>query len=285
MKTRAVILGVGAPNRCKNGEATQCGIALCGNLGLFRIYPFKVNSGVKVWTICDIDAEPSASDSRFESWKLKSIVVVGRVESRDERASILDACILNHGNEDAIDFQNKNRASIAIVRPQINYPYVTRGEFHDFDGVSETSDAWIYCQREYPHKPYLNWTSPYGKEHYSHIVSHEAYEWLRKEPTRPHALFDNMNLINPDYMNWIVLGNMKNRRNVWVVVHVHRLKAPVNAFMPHYFAGASGKGSDWPYSIQEAASAKRAESPQMDLPFTISDTFTTKTRGNMAMAI
>jgi hypothetical protein len=277
-------LGVGAPNRCKNGEATQCGIALCESLGLFRIYPFKVHSGVKVWSICDIEAEPSAGDNRFESWKLKSIAAVGKIENRDERAALLDACVLNHGNADAIDFQNEKRASIALIKPEINYPYIARGEFSDPDDIDQSSDAWIYCQKEYPHKPYVNWTSPYGKEHYSHLVAHEAYEWLRKEPTKPHQLFDNMNLINPDYINWVLLGNMKNRRNVWVIVHIHRLKAPVNYFMRHYFADASGRSANWPYSIQEAAIAKRAESPQMDLPFTTSDTFQTKTRGSMAMA-
>lgn len=280
MKAMGLIIGKGAPNRCKDGSATMCAIALTKELGLIRIYPIRIEHKVRVWDWVDIEAEPSKTDNRRESWKLTSINVIGAISDRDEKAAILDACILRSSNIDPIDYQDESRSSIAIVRGEIFYPYITWGQLEQPPENYESEDAWITCQVEYAHKPYVHWKSHAGKKHHSHIVAHEAYEWMRHEPTKPHSLFDNMKLINPDYMNWFVLGNMKNRRNVWVIVHVHRLKMPVNFFMQHSFAAQAGKGLDWPYSKQEAENAKRAEDPQMSLIFTTGDT-DQLTHGNM----
>lgn len=285
MKTNGIILGKGAPNRCKDGSATMCAIMLTPDLGLIRIYPIRVQDGVKVWSRVEINAEASNTDNRRESWKLKGIRVTGKIEDRTEKAAILDRCVLKSGTSDPIKYQDSIRSSIAIVRGDIESAYVQWGQLEQQPDNYECEDAWISCQVEYAHKPYLHWRSHAGKEHRSHIVSHEAYEWIRKRPTQPHALFDNMQLMNPDYIHWLVLGNMKNRRNVWVMVHAHRLKAPVNASIGFYSEAMTGKSEGWPYLRQEAENAKRAEDPQLPLMFTTSDTTRKNIRGSIATAI
>lgn len=285
MKTKAIIIGVGAPNRCKNGDSTQCAIALSEEFGLFRIYPLRVGS-VKTWSEVSIEAGQNPKDSRVESWKLHDVRTTGRViDDRGERAAILDDCVLVSGHEDPIKYQNDNRASVAVIRPEIESAFISRGEFDEPPDQVESEDAWIYCQKESPYKPYIYWRSHTGKEHTSHIVAHEAYEWLRKEPTRPHCLFDNMALMNPDYIYWFVIGNMKDRRNVWVIVHVHRMKKPINYFIAHSYAGRSGGNAAWPYSRQEAENVKRAEDRQMSLMFTTDGISRDGNRGNTTIAI
>lgn len=279
-------MGVGAPNRCKDGSSTQCAIGLSSEIGLFRVYPIKVGAGIKTWAECIVDASQNPKDSRIESWKVNSIEPTGLVvKEKDERAAILDSAVLYSGHNDPVDYQNEHRASIAIVRPDVEYGFISKGDLEAPPDYSESEDAWIYCQKESPYKPYVFWRSHTGKRHQSHLVAHEAYEWLRKEPTRPHCLFDNVALMNPDYLYWFVLGNMKDRRNVWVIVHIHRMKKPVNYFIGHYFAEKGGAKGAWPYSTQEAANVKRAEDPQMSLMFTTDDTSGIYTHGNMKIAI
>lgn len=286
MKTKGIIIGIGAPNRCRDGLSTQCAIGLSKDIGLFRIYPIKVNTGVSVWSECNIDAIQNPKDGRAESWKVQSISATGnKITDPHEKASMLDDCILLSGDNDPIDYQNKNRASVAVIKPDLESGFISRGDLEQPPEYTESEDAWIYCQKESPYKPYISWRSHIGKQHKSHLVAHEAYEWIRKNPIRPHALFDNMHFINPDFDHWFVMGNMNNRRNVWVVVHVHRIKRPINYSMLHYFADHNGKTGAWPYLKKEAENVKRVEDRQMSLMFITEDISTADNLGNMKIAI
>ena len=268
MILRALILGKGAPNRCRDGTATLCAIALTRELGLIRIYPLHVEQrGVRVWSVCDLSLEPSRSDSRRESWKVLAAQPVGFVDDRADRAAILHACLLPEDVGDPIAHQNTARASVAVVPALVTAQIVERGACNEVPDAGETGDSWVMCQRESAHKPLIRWRAPNGSGHESHVVSQEVYEFIRQNPTDPARVFSNLQLTNPDYGHWLVIGNMRDRRNVWVVVHVHRMKLPVVPSSGHWFASAPLGNPGWPYWSQQAAAVRRAEEPQMALPF------------------
>ncbi|MBP7831074.1 MAG: hypothetical protein KA248_14280 [Kiritimatiellae bacterium] len=265
MQTKAVILGMGAPNRCRDGRATMCAIALSREYGLIRIYPLRVGGpDVRVWSVCELEAEPTSKDTRKESWRLLNIHLVGAIERREHRADILSRCLLQSAGADPVEFQNRSNLSVAVVEGSLEAAIMSRGEGQEPPNCGE-ADSWIHCQKESPLKPMLRWRSAAGACHESHIVSREAYEFLRKFPLDASRLFTNYQVFNPEYRHWLVLGNMKNRRNVWVVVHIHRMKLPVRSESGHEFSVLQGAG--WPYWNHFIAAAKTAEEPQQVFSF------------------
>lgn len=255
-KFTAIILAKGAPNRTSTGLISMCAIALSEDIGLVRLYPltFDDNADVSVWSVVSVEARRSSKDNRKESWRIESTELIGKIQTATEKSSILNACVLKSGMEDPISFQNKNRASIAVVKTELPIGCGLKPR-KDQEPQLEEDDSWCMMQSNYPFKPYLLWTSTQGGEHGTHIVAQEVYYGMSKNPSSPFRVFENMRIGDDDYQHWLVLGNMKDRRNVWVCPHVHRLKKS-NIENVLGFSGSFGLDKNWPYLTQEAINEK-----------------------------
>lgn len=247
----AIILGVGTPNICASGEKTMCAILL-SEMGLFRVYPIPGGLAFPVWSKIKATIKRPKTDSREESWSLIDFEILGRIKNASEKRAILDRCILKSGVDDPLDFQNSEKKSIAIVKPKM-----VGGQIDQRD-AREDSD-WVHTQDMAWTKPFINWTSEQGGSHKSHLVSREAYETIRRNPDSPWDLFRNLNLGSRDWDFWLIMGNMKNRRNVWCAVHLHRLKKTSGLSIPLYCDLTSGRKEDWPYSMQQDGNVPSAE--------------------------
>lgn len=260
-----VVLGIGAPNRTADGRSVQCGIVLGDDHGLCRIYadfePFM--SSVSVWDRVSCLAHVHAGDNRAESWKLDAVHVTGSVQSSEEKRAMLDSCVLDCGDEDPVDFMNRERRSIGLVRQSVTgIGYAM--EVREFD----ESPDWVMTQRETPQRPYIRWRSTAGKSHDQQLCAHEAYEWLRKNPSNTSQLWSNLRVEDIDYTKWLLLGNTKDKRNVWLVVHVHRLKKTTEQRTLASCSITDGKPSGWPYLPLEELRARRVASTGQRLLFT-----------------
>lgn len=261
VKTRGIILGKGAPNRCRDGSANMCLISVSKDIGLFRAYPLKTERAeIRIWSECDFELEKTPNDNRQESFKLISIKLISQIEDPAYRENILNSCILKTGDIDPLEYQNNNLASIAIVR--VNRPGAEIEARNHESKMADTDspDSWVLCQSEHLYKPFIKWSSSQDKNHSSHLVSQEAYECLRKNPTDPWRLFSNYQLGNPEYDHWLVLGNMRDRRNVWVVVQIHRVKKKQmeDIMLPSSMIFV-GNREGWPYLKQEKVNVKFVE--------------------------
>ena len=283
MKTKGIVLGVGAPNECKDGRKTMCAIILSDDLGLIRVYPIPAESRFSVWSIVEVNIERNAKDNRSESWRLESSAVVGAFGDGDEKRTILDRCVLRSGTTDPIQYQNGRRLSIAMVK--LSWGGVGAALDQRVPGVSADDEEcpWVVTQGQHWNKPYLEWQSTQGGNHKTHLVGREVYEGLRKNPMQPWNIFNNMQINSPDYEAWLLLGNMRDRRNVWVAPHLHRLKKNAFASTPLFSTILDGKPDAWPYCAQEASNASPADN-QLAL-FTTELTTMTASRGSMAMPI
>ncbi|MDH5410003.1 MAG: hypothetical protein OEY16_01335 [Alphaproteobacteria bacterium] len=224
----------------------MCAIILTEERGLIRVYPIPAANRFRVWASVVLQIKKSNTDTRLESFRLESWEIEDREMLADDKRQILDNCLLRTGTVDALQYQNNCRRSIAMVK-------LIHGEY----GASMESkspiadDHWIMTQQKSWNKPFILWKSKQGSDHRSHIVAREAYEYLRKWPHEPHALFRNMGLNNPDWEHWLLLGNMRDKRNVWVAVHVHRLKKTTGHSMLPSFNLMNGNSVGWPYLDQE----------------------------------
>jgi hypothetical protein len=255
----AIILAKGAPVQCSDGTIVMCAIALSEQFGLVRLYPLSVSadSDIRVWSIVSVKARRSQKDNRKESWRVMKCLQSGAVTCRDEKNSILNACVLKSGTQDPIAYQNATRASICIVKSTsaVGFSMMPRSE-SDFCN-HDPEETWVMTQSNYPFKPYIYWTSVQGVEHKTHVVAQEVYVGMHKNASCPARIFENMHLGDRDYEHWIVLGNCKDRRNVWVAPHIHRLKKTLLTTRLN-FPIFDGKSDAWPYLTQEDVNAKDA---------------------------
>lgn len=233
----------------------MCAIVLTESLGFIRIYPIDAEMAFRVWSKARLSLQRTTKDNRHESWRLcGDPVITGKIESAEQKRAILNRCTLNSGADDPIDYQNSRRKSVALCRVQHS----------DYSASLETKspatdDHWVQTQQKAWNKPYIEWTSQQGKRHRTHILGREVYEGLRRCPESPWSIFDKMALNNPDYEHWLLLGNMRDRRNVWVCVHVHRLKKTSNVSTGLFFTPIDGGADEWPYSEQEVGNVPVAD--------------------------
>lgn len=260
-----IVLGVGAPNRTKDDRVVQCAIVLDEQIGLARVFCEYRNGmdRLSIWDRCSLLVQATPKDTRFESWKLLEADITGHVSGSQEKRAILEACVRQTGDEDPIDMLNRERRSVAVVKPQqSNMGYGM--EIRDFD----ESPDYMTTQCETPQKPFLQWQSLQGKTHRQQVSAHEVYEWLRKNPSKHGGLWDNLQITNIDFDKWLLVGTASTHRTAWLVVHVHRLKKTTQQLIDSSSLIADGKPEGWPYSRPEEVAAKRAESTGQQLLFT-----------------
>lgn len=263
------VIAKGAPNRCKDGRTVMCAIICSDELGLIRLYPLAVSkeSDIRIWSRVRCEITRSQKDVRVESFRVISSLVIGMVDDPNAKADLMNSCILRSGAEDPLKYQDGNHRSIAIIRPGINVgASLECRETDEVDHSIDTEDAWVMCQSEYPFKPYLLWKSVQGSNHRSHLCAQEVYEGMRHNAATPFRIFENLHIGDPDYDHWLVMGNMKDRRTVWVCAHLHRQKKTSSNTATNLLM-FDGPDENWPYLQQEAINAKTVE-PQRTFSFT-----------------
>jgi len=280
--TRGIIMGVGAPNICQDGRKTMCAIILSDDLGFIRVYPVSAELVFSVWSVVEVEIERHSKDNRKESYRLTSFRVVGAINNPAQKRATLNECILRSGTKDPIDYQNELRLSIAMVKLQWGNIETALSQRVPDVTADDEECPWVITQGQHWNKPYIQWKSEQGTSHKTHLVGREVYEGLRKNPDQPWNIFNNMRINSPDYEIWLLLGNMRDRRNVWVAPHVHRLKKNASGFTPPFSTIRDGKPEAWPYCVQETSNVSVADN-QLAL-FTIEPTTMTASLGSMPIA-
>lgn len=255
MRIKAVIIGVGAPNETRANGKTMCAIMLTNELGLIRVYPIPAGNTFPVWGIVNIKIE-KGGDPRDESYKLLEYELTGKIECKDQKRELLNASCLKSGMDDPMVYQNTLKKSIFLVKPSWGDVEVTLSQKIPDIAPDDEECGWIVTQGKHWLKPYLKWTSDQGKEHTSHLGGREIYEGLRNNPHQPWEMMNNIQIMNPDYEHWMLMGNMKDKRNVWLCVHLHRLKKSTNGSTPLFLHPIIGNDTAWPYSDQKTSNVE-----------------------------
>lgn len=281
-------MGKGAPNRQKTGNIVQCAIVLSPELGLIRIWPLhpSEHKDITIWSVVSLEIEKTGNDNRYESYSLISIVKTGEIQDHLEKQNTLNRCCLKSQTSDPQKFQNDNKKSIYLVRPeQIIEHTISRNEIDPLRSQEELQeDGWVQDQKNRQFRAVVKWKSTQGVEHTMGVVAQEVSEWIRKQEPYANRIFENLRVMDLNWDKWFLCGNLKDHRNAWVIVNVFRLKKTERAITPLFWPMFDGVSADWPYSKQEATNVKTADSGQTQFLFMSTTTSTTLTdsRGNMA---
>lgn len=274
-------MGVGAPNESKTLGKTMCAIILTRDLGFIRVYPIPAELQFPVWGTIKFDVE-KGNDPRVESFKMIRFEITGKIDDSATKREILNSCVIKSGVDDPMDYQNKLRKSVFLVTPSWGDVEVALTQKVPSISPEDEECGWIVTQARHWLKPYIKWTSDQCKEHSSHLGGREIYEGLRNNPSSPWNLMNNLQINNPDYEHWMLMGNMKDKRNVWLCVHLHRLKKEIGGSTPLFSHPIIGGDSAWPYSEQKDSNVEIVDGhPTL---FTMKPTMPTLYHGSMMQA-
>lgn len=272
-------MGVGAPNDSASNGKTMCAIILTKEYGFIRVYPIPAEDRFPIWSMGSF-VIVKGSDPRPSSWKLETYELTGKIDCQSTKREILDRCVIKTGFDDPMNYQNANRQSIFMVKP--NWGTVSVSLTQKVPKQIPTDDqdcGWIVTQGRHWLKPYIEWESDQGIAHKSHLGGREIYEGIRNNPTAPWNLMNNLQIMNPDYEFWMLMGNMKNKMNVWLCVHLHRLKKSIGGSTPLFSHPIIGENSAWPYEKQQDKNVLTVGC--QPLLFTMNDMISPSYLGNM----
>lgn len=212
-----ICLGRTVPEESKKYGHKVCMAGYSHELNsLLRVYPLPVVNPLKMRHRYVLGLCRNPSDSRNESWKM--VDRIAAYESTDCVSSQAIKDVLKSCCSESIDQLNEQRLSLGVLRCES-----IEGEFtlRENCGTTqlelfETCD-YLFGAKAVKAAPYLRFSSG-GKSHRLQLREWGCYEWIRKNPSNCRQLWANLRLDRDDI--YLLVGNMANRRNVWLVISV-----------------------------------------------------------------
>lgn len=212
-----VCLGRTVPEESKKYGHKVCMAGYSEELGsLLRVYPLPVKNPLKQRHRYVLGLSRNPSDTRRESWKM-----VDRIACYESQESVSVSAVrqtLSHLRKDSIEQLNDERASLGVLKCD-----AVCGEFTLRENCGTTQyELFESCDSIFGAKavkaaPYLRFHCG-GKYHRLQLREWGCYEWIRKHPSRCSQLWKNLHIERDEI--YLLVGNMANRRSVWLVINV-----------------------------------------------------------------
>lgn len=224
-----VMLGKTIPEPNSDGRIFVCSAGCSAEMrSLVRLYPLSRWQAPRRWTVNRVPVERNYKDYRRESFSIKGnrspathgsinglFHEVGKI-ARPQREEVLKPYMVPSIRE-----ANERRMSLAIVAPQ-GVPTL-HFEHHAIDSPHQSLFAGDDTERQrlgakrFAYQPRLRFRDDAGP-HDLQLRDWGCYEFMRKKgDERRHELFAAAHL---DKNPVLLVGNMNNRRNVWLVISV-----------------------------------------------------------------
>ena len=214
-----VVLGRTVPEESKKYGHRVCMAGYSPELRkLLRVYPLPVQNPLKQRQIHTFALERNHNDSRWESWKLSSRIPLRESTKAATTTTVQD--FLQPLEADSIDQLNSDRQSLGVLRVSD-----LRGVFQERKGVKDELQLELFKSTDVAFGANAISVAPYlvfddaGKGRSLQLREWGCYEYLRRFPGNRPGLWRNLQLHKDrDYL--LLVGNMCNRRNIWLVINV-----------------------------------------------------------------
>lgn len=228
-----IILGRGAPDQIRDGRITVCVAGFSPSLGFVRIYPTKITSPLKQWSIVSVPVERNPQDTRPESWKIQGskdewdrldekIKVVGEL-TRAQRQALIPTLA-----SDCVSVLDEKHISLGIIKPSMLEP-----ELSERTDVTKEVQLTLFgtplpkTKSHYKLQPRLHYrcfSCRLEKGHDQQIIEMGCYEWFRKNPGKEAQVFENLRIKDERWERYLLVGNQANHRSSYLVIGVIRWK-------------------------------------------------------------
>ena len=214
-----IILSRTVPEESKKYGRRVCLVAFCRDLNcLIRLYPVEIKTPCRAGDACRVRVVKNTDDNRDESFKLTD-AVHGWLDTTGhcELSTIVPLLCKRYPEPgDTIDELNASRRSLGVIYGSPAGVFVRKGDKQVLDPQQMLmfEDIATFSDKQRC-APYLQFGT-----HQLQLREWGVHEWLRKHPDNPDVVWHNLRLNQPQLM---IVGNMMNRRNVWMVLKTYRM--------------------------------------------------------------
>lgn len=232
-----IILGRGVPEQISGGRVTVCTAGYSPSRGFVRLYPTRIDSPLKVWSIVSVEVERNPKDSRLESWKFpdsksgweninEHMQVIGEYPKHG-RLGLME----NIRSKCVADI-NDARNSLGVIRPVIKRHYLVPNRMHHeaYQPLFEIMEhAQTKTKRDYVAEPRLCYmcgdSCRLKNGHDMQLLDWGCYLWMTKHPGNEQQIWLNMGIGSPDWTHYFLVGNQASHRTSFLVINVIRQKS------------------------------------------------------------
>ncbi|MDG6991099.1 MAG: hypothetical protein JRM99_06720, partial [Nitrososphaerota archaeon] len=221
-----IILGNAVPDIISDNRITVCTAGYSPSHGLIRTYPVPPSSPMRRWNIVRVPLERNHSDTRAESWKIQGsksewdkivekIELKGKVDINNGQ-TILDDIYPEFG-ANCVEELNDRKVSLGIIKPASIECWLERRT--DYDMEMQTTlegNNPFKTIKNYDKKPVMSYRCSACQAKDSHkqqILEWGVFEWMRKNPSQPDKVFENLHITDDAYRKSLLVGNMARHRN------------------------------------------------------------------------
>lgn len=227
-----VVLGRSSPDTMKDDRVSVCVAGYSQKYGFIRLYPTRLDSPLKMWSIVQVPVERNEQDVRAESWKIEGsksewpllsdkIKVVGHLERRDRLAllrPLISGCVAE---------LNDQKKSLGIVKPIFKRCYLEDRE--DYDPSLQMTifgKVLISDKHKYGLQPRVEYRCAECRATQAHdqqILEWGVYEWFRKNPGEEEKVWDNLFSKEAQQEILFLVGNQARHPSSFMVVSILRI--------------------------------------------------------------
>lgn len=244
-----IILGRAVPERIKDGRTTVCVAGYSPTHGMVRIYPTRIDSPLRQWSIVRVRVERNPKDNRAESWKLagstdwdnlnRNIDVIGELPKSQHIPLVHSLTI------PCVSMLNQPPyGSLGIVEPVMYRWWFDENEQYYqahqpmFD-IFEPEPAVIRTKRDYPMQPRFEYRCGHQcqsrSQHNQQLLEWGCFEYIKKHDdyNQIHDIWKNMGIGDKSWRHYFLVGNQANQRTSFMVINVIRKQVTnVQSMMP-----------------------------------------------------
>jgi len=213
----------------RDGKLYTCSLGYTPSMGVIRVYPLPL-VGMKKWHTYEIQVEKNKRDSRSASWKLSSYTRHDNWVDFSKDCKLVGVAnktkvvqYLQSITTPSIDVLNKERRSIGLISCNAINPYwdsnsrfINTSQIGMFDDV-EIASFTEYTKEKREKSARITFVDGDGK-HDLQLNEWQYYEYQRKFGAKK----DAFRWINPSDNNILLLGNMLQYQNNWMVLGVFK---------------------------------------------------------------
>jgi hypothetical protein len=226
-----IMLGKTIPEPNSDGRIFVCSAGISPEFrSLVRLYPLSRFDSPPRWSVCEVTVQRNPRDSRRESFQIAGDRTPDAHPAINGRFRILGTIARDHRDRLLAPYAGGNIAELNAQRRSLAVLHPTAPARLLFEESSESPEspqlslfadnepqARMLGARRFAYQPRLEFQDGAGW-HNLQLRDWGAYEFMRKHGyRRRHELAQALQLpANPA----LLVGNMANRRNVWLVISV-----------------------------------------------------------------
>lgn len=232
-----IILGRGVPEQISGGRITVCVAGFSPSMGFVRLYPTRIDSPLRQWSVVSVEVERNPQDSRAESWKFPDSRsgwenINQHIQPKGDYPKDARLALMDEIKSSCVNEVNERRQSLGIIRPNIQRVYLAENQMHSqaYQPLFEIMEhAEVATKRDHYFEPRIEYICGCNcrskAKHNQQLLEWGCYQWMKSNPGKEQQIWRNLHIGDCAWTHYFLIGNQANHRTAFMVINVIRQKA------------------------------------------------------------